>query len=157
MRYIFGKTLADVSLNDDRVYVVAGDIGFGIFDNFRKNSPDRFINFGTIEQSMISIASGMALKGLRPWVYTITPFLVERAFEQIKIDISAQNVNVKLVGYCDYPEQGITHMDINSTQMIKSLPNIKVYEPTTKEEVESAVIDMYKSNNPGFLTLKKLK
>ena len=76
-----------------------GDIGYGIFDDFRKNHPNRFINMGICEQSLISVAAGMSLEGLKPWVYTITPFLIERPFEQIKLDINQQKANVKLVGF----------------------------------------------------------
>ena len=69
---------------------------------------------GICEQSIISVASGMALEGLQPWVYTITPFLIERPFEQIKLDIDHQNVNVNLVGYADYPTLGPTHTELNA-------------------------------------------
>ena len=67
---------------------------------------DRFINMGICEQSMIGVSSGMALEGLKPWVYTITPFLIERPFEQVKLDIDRQMANVKLVGFADYPTLG---------------------------------------------------
>ena len=65
--------------------------------------PKRFFNMGICEQSIIGLSAGMALEGLKPWVYTITP-LIERPFEQVKLDINQQNVNVKLVGYADYPK-----------------------------------------------------
>ena len=95
MRRRFGTVIADLADQDDRIYVVSGDIGYRVFDEFRDRHPDRFINIGICEQSMIGVSSGMALEGLQPWVYTITPFLIERPFEQIKLDIDQQNVNVK--------------------------------------------------------------
>ena len=69
-----------------------------------ENHPKRFFNMGICEQSLIGVASGMALEGLKPWVYTITPFLIERPFEQIKLDIDQQNVNVKACWICRLPK-----------------------------------------------------
>ena len=101
MRRTFGKIITELAGIDDKIYVLVGDIGYRIFDEFRENYPERFINMGICEQSIIGVSAGMALEGLKPWVYTITPFLIERPFEQIKLDIDQQNVNVKLVGFAD--------------------------------------------------------
>ena len=74
---------------------------------------------------LLIVASGMALQGLKPWVYTITPFLIERPFEQIKLDINQQKANVKLVGFADYPTLGPTHAEINAKKLMKLFNNIK--------------------------------
>ena len=109
MRRRFGKIINKLAKKDDKIVLLVGDIGYGIFDEFRKNHPKKFFNMGICEQSLIGVASGMALEGLKPWVYTITPFLIERPFEQLKLDIDQQNVNVKLVGFSDYPSLGPSH------------------------------------------------
>ena len=115
MRRKFEKIINELAKKDKKIILLVGDIGFGIFDDFRKNHPNRFINMGICEQSLIGTASGgMALEGLKPWVYTITPFLIERPFEQIKLDIDQQNVNVNLVGFADYPSLGPTHSELNA-------------------------------------------
>ena len=98
MRRIFGKIINEIAQRDKKVVLLVGDIGYGIFDDIRKNNPNQFYNLGICEQSLISFASGLALQGLKPWVYTITPFLIERPFEQVKLDIDQQKANVKLVG-----------------------------------------------------------
>ena len=90
MRRKFGKLINELAKKDDKIVLLVGDIGYGIFDDFRKNHPKKFFNLGICEQSLIGTASGMALEGLKPWVYTITPFLIERPFEQIKLDIDQQ-------------------------------------------------------------------
>lgn len=156
MRYFFGNILFELMEKDRSIYVLHGDTGFGIFDRIQKAYPDRIVNIGLMEQSMISIAAGMALQGLRPYVYSITPFLIERAFEQVKIDINAQNVNVKLVGYCDYPNQGVTHncVDLN---IMDAFPNIVQYYPKTELEMRTALYESYNSKKPSFFGLKKYR
>ncbi len=109
MRRTFGKIITELANKDDKIYVLVGDIGYRVFDEFREKHSERFINMGICEQSIISVSAGMALEGLKPWVYTITPFLIERPFEQVKLDIDQQNVNVKLVGFADYPTLGPSH------------------------------------------------
>ena len=118
MRRRFGKLINELAKKDKKIVLLVGDIGYGIFDDFRKNNPDRFFNLGICEQSLIGTASGMALEGLKPWVYTITPFLIERPFEQIKLDIDQQNVNVNLVGFADYPELGPTHSELDGEKLM---------------------------------------
>ena len=118
MRRAFGKLINKLANKDKKIILLVGDIGYGIFDDFRKNHPDRFVNLGICEQSLIGVASGMAIEGMKPWVYTITPFLIERPFEQVKLDIDQQNVNVKLVGFADYPTLGPTHSELNGKKLM---------------------------------------
>jgi len=155
MRKEFGKTIVELAEKDDKIYLITGDIGYGIFDEFRKRFPTRFLNFGIREQSMISFASGMALEGLKPYVYTITPFLIERPFEQIKLDIDQQNVNVKLVGYADYPTQGLTHSELDAKGLMGLLKNTVSYFPKNSIETRNALIESYKHEKPTFISLKK--
>jgi transketolase len=157
VRREFGKFMAELAEKDEKVILVVGDIGYKIFDEFIEKFPNRFFNFGLCEQSMISAASGMALEGLKPYVYTITPFLIERPFEQVKLDIDQQNVNVKLVGYADYPEQGPTHAEIDGEKLMKLFKNIVSYFPKNSKETKEVLIKSYNSNSPAFISLKKDK
>ena len=154
MRRKFGKIINELANKDDKIFLLVGDIGYGIFDEFRKNHPKRFINLGICEQSLISTSSGMALEGLKPWVYTITPFLIERPFEQIKLDIDQQNVNVKLVGFADYPKLGPTHSELNGKKLADLFKNIKSFFPKDSEETENAVKESYNNPGPNFISLK---
>jgi transketolase len=154
MRRRFGTVIADLADSDDRIYVLSGDIGYRVFDEFRDRHPNRFINIGICEQSMIGVSSGMALEGLQPWVYTITPFLIERPFEQIKLDVNQQNANVKLVGYADYPTLGPTHAELDARHLMKLLGNIEVFFPRNGDETEFAVRKAHKSTGPSFVSLK---
>ena len=154
MRKSFGSEICKLAKKDKKVYLLTGDIGYGIFDEFRSKFPKRFINLGICEQSLIGFASGMALEGLKPWVYTITPFLIERPFEQIKLDIDQQKANVKLVGYADYPNLGPTHKEIDAKKLMKLFKNIKSYFPRSAKETIKYTNKIYKTNSPCFLSLK---
>ena len=154
MRRRFGKVLCDLAKKDDKIHLIVGDIGYGIFDDFRKSHPKRFLNLGICEQSIIGVASGMALEGMKPWVYTITPFLIERPFEQIKLDINQQKANVNLVGFADYPNLGPTHSEINAKKLISLFSNIKSFFPKNSNETEKFVKKTYRINGPTFISLK---
>ncbi len=154
MRRRFGKILCKIADRDKKVVLLVGDIGFGIFDDFRKRHPERFFNLGICEQSIIGFASGLALEGLKPWVYTITPFLIERPFEQIKLDINQQKANVNLVGFADYPTLGPSHAEIDAKKLMSLFKNIKSYYPKDSEETEKVAMKCHKSKGPTFISLK---
>ena len=154
MRRKFGKIINELAKKDKKIVLLVGDIGYGIFDDFRKDNPDRFYNLGICEQSLIGAAAGMSLEGLKPWVYTITPFLIERPFEQIKLDIDQQNVNVKLVGFADYPQLGPTHAEIDAKKLMYLFKNIKSYYPKDSIETEKSVYNSYQNVGPNFISLK---
>ncbi len=154
MRREFGKVLAALAERDNKIYLLTGDYESGV-QPFIKNFPDRYFNIGTCEQSMISMAAGMAIEGLKPVVYTITPFLIERPFEQVKVGIDQQNLPVILVGYDDYPTQGPTHAALAPKKMAEMFKNIKSYFPKNSAETKEALIQAYNSNGPAFIALKR--
>ena len=154
MRRRFGKIITELADRDEKIYVIVGDIGYRVFDEFRKKHPDRFIHMGICEQSMIGVSAGMALEGLKPWVYTITPFLIERPFEQVKLDIDQQNVDVKLVGYSDYPTLGPTHTELNGKKLMQLFRNITSYFPKNGDEPQKVTYQAYEKKGPAFISLK---
>ena len=154
MRRRFGEVITRLADEDDKVIVIVADIGYRVFDGFREKHPNRFINMGICEQSIIGAASGMALEGLKPWVYTITPFLIERPFEQVKLDIDQQNVNVNLVGFADYPSLGPTHTELDAEKMMQLFNNIESFFPKDGDETEKNIIQAYKKQGPSFISLK---
>ena len=154
MRRRFGEIITQLAGKDEKIFVIVADIGYRVFDEFREKYPNRFINMGICEQSIISISSGMALEGLKPWVYTITPFLIERPFEQIKLDIDQQNVNVNLVGYADYPSLGPTHTELDAKKMMELFSNIESFFPSDGDETEKMIFQAYEREGPSFISLK---
>tara|TARA_A100001015_G_scaffold311824_1_gene415815 strand:- start:20 stop:421 length:402 start_codon:yes stop_codon:yes gene_type:complete len=128
MRKVFGKLIVDLAKKDKKIVLITGDVEHEM-EIFKKKFPKRFFNMGLCEQSMISLAAGIASEGLIPIVYSITPFLLERPFEQIKIDIDEQNLKVILVGYADYPTHGPTHSALNAKKLVSIFKNIEGYFP----------------------------
>ena len=156
MRRIFGKTIVELAERDENIVLLIGDVEQEMKE-YKKRFPDRFYNLGLCEQTMIGISAGMALEGLRPIVYSITPFLLERPFEQIKIDIDEQNVPVMLVGYADYPTHGPTHRPLNAEGLVGLLKNTAGYFPKNSEETKKAMMEAYESQRPAIISLKRDK
>ena len=154
MRRAFGSEIAKIADEDENVFLITGDIGYRIFDEFRSKHSDRFINIGICEQSMIGFAAGLAPEGLKPWVYTITPFLIERPFEQVKLDIDQQKANVKLVGFADYPTLGPTHSELDARALMKLFTNIQSFFPENGTETRENVYEASKVDGPCFISLK---
>lgn len=157
MREAFSKTIIELAESDESIFVLCGDFGYGAFDNYRKRFPKRFLNLGSCEQSIIGISAGMAISGFKPYVFSMTPFLIEKPFEHIKLDIDEQNVNVKLVGFADYPDQNATHRELNGRGLMGLLKNLVSYFPTSAQETREAVLESYASAKPAFISLKRAR
>lgn len=157
MRNTYGDTLLELGEKDKGIVLIVGDLGFGHFDEFKRRWPERYFNFGACEQSMVSAAAGMALEGLKPYLFSISPFLFERPFEQIKIGVDSQRTNVKLVGYADYPDHGPTHATLDWRQIAPVFVNTSVYFPETRQDVRDALLESYASQKPTLMFLKRAR
>jgi transketolase len=139
MRQRFERIASDLLDDDPRLAVVLADIGTGGFAAARQRHPDRVINLGIREQLLIGVASGLALTGLRPIAHTFASFLVERPFEQLKLDLGHQDVGAVLVsaaGSYDYPEYGRTHEAPGDVALLDTLPGWTVHVPGHPDEAE---------------------
>lgn len=155
MRKAFGETIVELAEKDENIILISGDVEHEM-EIFKKKFPERYINIGLCEQSMITIAASMALEGLRPFVYSITPFLIERPFEQIKIDIDEHNLPVILIGYADYPTHGPTHRPLNAEKLVSIFKNIQGYFPKSSEETRKIILDSYNSKKPAIISMKRV-
>ncbi len=149
MRWTFQLALYDLMARDERVHLLWGDVGYGLFINHRKSFPNRCLNSGIAEQCMVGMAAGMASEGFRPICYTIMPVLIERAFEQIKIDVDQQNLPVGLVGHSN-GECGPTHQELNGPVLMGLFKNITSHFPASKEEIPT-IIQNLNLEKPWFL------
>jgi len=141
MRNALARTLYELAKEDDRVVVLVADISpAGAMEEFRKEFPDRFINVGVAEQSMIGLAAGLAQRGFRPFAYTIATFALFRAYEFVRCDLAYQDLPVTVVGMgagLSYSTLGGTHQAIEDVAVALACPNLTVLapcDPTTTSE-----------------------
>ena len=157
MRPTFASELQEI-MEKREAYLLTGDLGFSVFDKLRKIHPKYFINMGVAEQSMVGIAAGLAQSGKEVYVYSIAPFLMYRAFEQIRNDICYPNLPVRLISVgagLSYSDAGPTHHPIEDIAISTALPNLTVLSPSDPKEVEFFMKNMQKIKGPAYLRLSK--
>lgn len=158
MRNAFAEEITSLASENDQIVLLSGDIGNRLFNKFKDRMPERFYNCGVAEANMIGIASGMALSGLRPIAYTITPFITARCYEQIKVDVSYHNVPVLIVGTgsgLSYAELGGTHHSCDDISLMRGLPNMTVICPADVFEVKQALRAALKHRGPVYIRIGK--
>ncbi len=156
MRSAFIRGLTALAERDDRVVLLTGDLGYKIFDDFAARFPGRFINAGVAEQNMVGVATGLALEGFRPFVYSIATFATLRCFEQIRDDVCYNAVPVTIVGVgggFSYGANGPTHHATEDIAIMRTLPNMTVVCPGDPVEAELAVAAGASHGGPLYLRL----
>lgn len=160
MRNAFAEAFYEAALEDERLAIVVADISpVGSMDEFRARFPERFINVGVAEQIMIGLAAGMALRGLRPFAYTIATFSLYRPFEFIRDDLAYQQLPVTVVGIgggVTYSTLGGTHYAQEDVALATAVPNLTVIAPCDPEEVRAAT-RWCASESPGPVYLRLAK
>jgi transketolase len=141
-RQVFAQTAADLVDQDLSVALVYAEISGQYLADVEQRHPDRVVNVGIREQLLVSVGAGMALTGMRPVVHTFASFLVERAFEQVKLGFNHQDVGGVLVssgGSYDISGGGRTHQAPGDVALIDTLPDWTIHVPGHADEVEAAL------------------
>jgi len=157
-RKIFAESLQKKMRTNHNIWLVTGDLGFGLFDSIKNNMQDRFINVGASEQSMMGVAVGLALEGKIPFVYSITPFLLYRPFETIRNYINRESVPVIMVGGGrgqDYLHDGFSHWAEEDKEVMGLFKNIDSHWPETEEEIPGLVDLAITQKKPMYINLKR--
>lgn len=156
MRKTFINTLIDLARKDKDVVLITPDMGFSVLEPFFDEFPERAINCGIAEQNAVSIASGLALMGKKPYVYTVIPFLTGRAYEQVRLEVAYMNTNVKLIGIgagFTYGAAGATHHAIEDISLMRTLPNMTVCCPGDNNEAEQIIRETVMNNKPMYIRI----
>jgi transketolase len=156
MRVEFVKAVEAVLAQDDAALFITGDLGFNALEGVAAKYGKRFINAGVAEQSMMGIAAGAALTGMRPWVYSIAPFATYRCLEQIRNDVCLHNLPVRVAGNgggYTYGIMGSTHHALEDLAVLKVLPNMSLFFPCANDHVAAAVLLISQLTGPSYIRL----
>ncbi|MEU1487512.1 transketolase [Streptomyces sp. NPDC005752] len=140
MRDRFITTTTRLLDEDPRIALVLAEISRDGFGPAEQAHPDRVVNVGIREQLLIGAGAGMALTGVRPVMHTFASFLVERPFEQVKLDFGHQGVGGVLVSAgasYDWPAGGFTHMSPGDVALLDTLDDWTVHVPGHPDEAEA--------------------
>lgn len=158
MRNAFAAEITRLAQEDQRVVLLSGDIGNRLFDKFKQVDENRFFNCGVAEANMMGVAAGMALSGLRPVIYTITPFTTTRCFEQIRVDACYHHVPVIIVGTgsgLSYAELGPTHHSLEDLAILRTLPGMSVLAPCDATELRLSLRAALAQDGPVYIRIGK--
>jgi transketolase len=158
MRKQFVVTTEDLMEKDPRVVLLLGDIGVFGFRNAFKKFPDRTYNIGICEQAMTSLAAGLSSEGLIPFVHSIAPFVVERSYEQIKVDFCYQQLGANIVSVgasYDYAALGCTHHCPGDVAILRALPGMQIVVPGAQSELDTLLRAGYANTSPTYYRLSE--
>ena len=158
MRNAFARVITELAVERNDVCLLSGDIGNRMFDKYKEVAPKRFINCGIAEANMMSMAAGMALSGLRPVVYTITPFTTTRCLEQIRTGVAYHEAPVIIVGTgsgLSYAELGATHHSLEDIAILRSIPNLQICAPADSLELEAQLREAIEIGKPTYIRIGK--
>lgn len=156
MRQEFADTMLEVGVQDPRLVVMVGDISHGILQGFASQCPGRYFNVGICEPTIVNMAAGVAKTGLIPVVHTIAPFIIERAYEQIKLDFGYQQLggNFISVGSAfDYSQLGCSHHCYADFSLMGHFRNACIFFPASPIEFQLLFKEAYHNQKINYFRL----
>jgi len=158
MRKIFAQMLhTEMETNPD-IYLITGDLGYGLWDKVKDDYPDRFFNVGSSEMAMMGAAIGLAMDGKIPYVYSITPFAIYRPFEMIRNYLDHEMIPVNIIGGGrdkDYGYLGFSHWSHDDKKIMNVFDNIKSFWPEDENELLDCFQFSLKKYHPAYINLKR--
>jgi transketolase len=158
MRNSFIKTLMEQARQDERIFLLCGDLGYSVLEPFAEAFPERFINVGIAEQNMVGLAAGLSLEGYTVFCYSIGNFPTLRAMEQIRYDVAYHDTNVKIIavggGYA-YGPLSTSHHTTEELGMLRTIPGMVVTAPGDPAEVDAMTAFIARHRGPCYMRLNK--
>jgi len=143
---------------DDKIFFLTADMGINLVEKFEETFPERFLNVGIAEQNLIGVAAGLAESGMKPYTYTISNFLTQRCFEQIRNDAVLHNLPITMIGTStgfDNAPLGPTHHMLDDWGSIASLPKIRIGCPFDAESVKRIFAATIDNSEPIYIRIPK--
>ncbi len=156
MRKQFVKTVEAVAEQDERLVLILGDIGVFGFQNVFSTYPERIYNIGICEQAFTSLAAGISKMNLIPVIHSIAPFVVERSFEQLKIDFGYQRLRGSIISIgasYDYAALGCTHHCPGDVALLQTIPGMNIIVPGCDRDFDELFRTAYSGHNPNYFRL----
>lgn len=158
MRETLSNCLVNLGRSDKNSCLLTGDHGYALFDRFRKECPEQFINAGVAEQNMIGVAAGLAKTGFFPVIYGLSAFVPVRVLEQIKVDFCYENLPCLILGDgagVVYSALGASHQSTEDIACLRAIPNMTILAPADSYELEECFSLALKLKSPVYLRLGK--
>lgn len=158
MRNAFAKEITTLAKSVPNLVLLSGDIGNRLFDEYKDVKNSNFLNCGIAEANMMGVAAGLAMSGLKPIIYTITPFTTTRCFEQIRVDVCYHNVPVIIIGTgsgLSYASLGPTHHSLEDFAIFRAIPNITILAPSDSVELKKCLHEALKMDTPVYMRIGK--
>lgn len=158
MRKTFARLTREALRQSQDTYLLVGDLGFGLFNDFKQEFPNQYFNVGSAEQLLVGMGIGLTQSDKIAVCYSISPFVLYRPFELIRNYLYHEGAPVKLVGSGrnrDYGHDGFSHWAEEDELVFRAFPNIVIYKPETTEQLESIFPEFLLSKVPSYLNLQK--
>lgn len=158
MRKDFAELLfQEMAINKD-IYLITGDLGYGLWDKIKGTYSDRFYNVGSSEMAMMGMGVGLAMEGKIPYVYSITPFAIYRPFEMIRNYLDHEKISVNIVGggrNKDYGYLGFSHWSEDDVKFMTQFRSVKSFWPHTQLDLEEAFRYTLTKERATYINLKR--
>lgn len=158
MKDTFVKILEELMKKDKKIFTITADMGYNVFESIQEKFPDRFLNTGITEQASTSFAAGLSLAGYEVYFYAQAPFITMRNFEQIRLDLVYNHLNVKLIGTnagFSLNQLGTSHFGIEDVSLMRTLSGMTVFTPGDFEEVAWCMKKAHTIVGPVYMRLTK--
>jgi transketolase len=155
-RTAFARTASELLDEDPRAAIVLAEISTDYFAGAERRHPDRVVNVGIMEQAMVGVAAGFAMEGFHPIAHSISPFMAERPYEQLKLDVGYQGLGATFVGTggsYDYAAEGGTHHSPADASLMLAIPRMEVLVPGHPDEVEPLLRATYADGEPTYMRI----
>jgi transketolase len=157
-RKLFAQMLLDEMAVNQDIYLITGDLGYGLWDKIRDTYPDRFFNVGSSEMAMMGMGVGLAMEGKIPYVYSITPFAIYRPFEMIRNYLDHEQIPVNIIGGGrdkDYGYLGFSHWSEDDVTFMTRFKSVRSYWPHTEEDLKEAFRYSLVKKTATYINLKR--